>query len=44
MGRPSDKIRDKSSFHRIDALRYLCIQLVRPAGNFNMSIEVKSYV
>ena len=44
MGKPSDKIRDKSSFHRIDALRYLCIQLVRPAGNFNMSIEVKSYV
>ena len=44
MGNALDAIRDKSTFHRIDALRYLCIQLVRRSGDHAMSIEVKSYV
>ena len=43
MGNALDAIRDKSTFHRIDALRYLCIQLVRRSGDHAMSIEVKSY-
>lgn len=43
MGNALPEIRDKSSFHRVDALRYLCIQLVRPSRNFNMEVSVKSY-
>ena len=44
MGNATDKIRDKSSFHRVDALRYLCIQLVRPKRLYNVNVEVRSYV
>ena len=44
MGNATDKIRDKSSFHRVDALRYLCIQIVRPKRLYNVNVEVRSYV
>lgn len=30
-GQPTEKIQDKETFHRLDALRYLCIGLTMPA-------------
>ncbi|QPC81048.1 terminase [Phototrophicus methaneseepsis] len=43
-GEPTDKIRDKSTFHRLDALRYLVVAYVKKQPNWNLKAKVKKYV
>lgn len=43
MGEATDKIKDKSKFHRVDTVRYLCIQLVKPRKNWQTSVGSKRY-
>ena len=42
-GEPTARIREKSRFHSVDALRYLCIQLVRPRSEARIRTEVSHY-
>jgi hypothetical protein len=43
IGQATDKIKDKSKFHRVDTLRYLAIQLVGKKKNFNVETRQDKY-
>jgi hypothetical protein len=43
IGNATDKIKDKSKFHRVDTLRYLAIQLVGKKKNFNVETRQDKY-
>ena len=43
MGNATDKIKDKSKFHRVDTLRYLAIQLAGKMTNFNVETRQDRY-
>ena len=42
-GNPLEAIRDKSEYHLVDALRYLCIQLARPAARVRLKVSSVPY-
>lgn len=44
LGNAMDEIKDKSKFHRVDTVRYLCIQLVKPRSTAKSSTGARSYV
>jgi hypothetical protein len=43
MGQATDKIKDKSKFHRVDTLRYLAIQLVSKPKSFTATTKGDRY-